>query len=78
MGRAMRMMIRMTPTNDLLELLSRAAKLAADQGLDNEAFMGAAWTAVLDAHPGMREALADKELRKQLKTWRKQGLIGQA
>jgi hypothetical protein len=74
----MRIVTRMTPTNDLLELLSRAAKLAADRGLDSEAFMSAAWAAVLDAHPGMREALADKELRKQLKAWRKQGLIGQA
>ena len=74
----MRILVCMTPTNDFLELLSRAAKLAADQGLDNEAFMSAAWNAVLDAHPGMREALADKELRKQLRTWRKQGLIGQA
>jgi hypothetical protein len=68
----------MTPTTDLLELLSRAAKLAADKGLDNETFMSLAWQAVLDAHPGMREALADKELRKQLRAWRKQGLIGQA
>jgi len=74
----MRMMIRMTPTTDLLALLARAAKLAADQGVDNEAFMSAAWNAVLDAHPGMRQALADKQLRKQLKAWRKQGLIGQA
>lgn len=74
----MRMLIRMTPTTDLLELLSRAAKLAADTGVDNEAFMAAAWSAVLDAHPGMREALADKQLRKQLRAWRKQGLIGQA
>ena len=74
----MRMMVLMTPTTDLLELLSRAAKLAADKGVDNEAFMAAAWNAVLDAHPGMREALADRELRKQLRAWRKQGLIGQA
>ena len=78
MSPAMRMLIRMTPTTDLVELLSRAAKLAADKGIDNEAFMAAAWNAVLDAHPGMREALADKELRKQLRAWRKQGLIGQA
>jgi hypothetical protein len=68
----------MHPTNSVLGLLARAAQMAADEGLDNETFMSAAWKAVLDAHPGMREALADKELRKQLRTWRKQGLIGQA
>jgi hypothetical protein len=40
--------------------------------------MSAAWNAILDAHPGMREQLAEKELRGQLKKLRKQGLIGLA
>ena len=68
----------MSPTNPVLDLLARAAELAAAEGFDTDAFMSAAWNAVLDAHPGMREALADKELRTQLKKLRKQGLIGQA
>lgn len=68
----------MTTTNSVLEMLARAAELAAKEGMDNEAFMGAAWNAVLDAHPGMREAIADKELRSQLRKWRKQGLIAEA
>ena len=40
--------------------------------------MSAAWNALLAAHPGMREELADKELRTQLKKLRKQGLVGMA
>lgn len=40
--------------------------------------MNAAWTAVLDANPGMRDQLAEKELKTHLKKLRKQGLIGLA
>jgi hypothetical protein len=64
--------------HELVSLLERAAELAADHGLDNDTFMTAAWNACLDAHPGMRERLVDKELRAQLKKLRKRGLIGQA
>lgn len=72
------LLVRMTPTNPVLEMLARAAKVAADDGLDTDAFMSAAWNACLDARPGMREELADRELRTQLKKLRKQGLIGLA
>jgi hypothetical protein len=40
--------------------------------------MSAAWNAVLDANPGRREKLIDKELRQQLKRLRRQGLMPQA
>jgi hypothetical protein len=40
--------------------------------------MQAAWAACLDASPGLREELADKELRSQLKKLRKRGLIASA
>lgn len=65
-------------TTELERLLARAAELAADQDVDSAEFMAAAWNACLEAHPGMREELADKELRTQLKKLRKQGLIGLA
>lgn len=73
-------MAQTTPqlTTELESLLARAAELAAKHKLDSAEFMSAAWNAVLDAHPGMREELADKELRSQLKKLRKQGLIGVA
>lgn len=70
-------MAQTTPnqTTELETLLARAAELAAKAEIDSAEFMSAAWNAILDAHPGMREALADKELRTQLKKLRKQGLI---
>ncbi|HEV7556337.1 MAG TPA: hypothetical protein VGO00_12810 [Kofleriaceae bacterium] len=65
-------------SHELVSLLTRAAELAAVHDLDNDRFMAAAWNACLDAHPGMREQLVDKELRSQLKRLRKRGLVGQA
>lgn len=63
---------------EVVHLLQRAAELAADRGVDSELFMQAAWTACLDARPGLREKLEDKELRSQLKKLRKRGLVGSA
>lgn len=60
------------------QLLRRAADLAAAAGIDSDDFMQAAWNACLDARPGLREELEDKELRSQLKKLRKRGLIGRA
>jgi hypothetical protein len=40
--------------------------------------MQAAWAECLDARPGLREEIADKELRAQLKKLRKRGLIANA
>ena len=73
-------MAQTTPnqTTELETLLARAAELAAKDDIDSADFMSAAWNAILDAHPGMREELADKELRSQLKKLRKQGMIGLA
>jgi hypothetical protein len=63
---------------ELETLLARAAELSATHDIDGADFMSAAWNALLEAHPGMREELADKELRSQLKKLRKQGLVGTA
>ena len=59
-------------------LLTRAAELAAEQGIDTEVFMNSAWEACLESRPGLREKLVDKELKAQLRKLRKKGLIGQA
>ena len=70
-----------TPTTwvtELKDLLTRAASLSTKNGVATDDFMNAAWNAVLDANPGLREQLIDKELRSQLKKLRKQGLIGLA
>lgn len=63
---------------ELQKLLARAAELSVQQGLATEDFMTAAWNAHLDANPGMRDELIDRELRAQLKKLRRQGLMPQA
>lgn len=65
-------------TDQLGTLLARAAELAATNGLDSDVFLHAAWNACLDARPGLREELEDKELRSQLKKLRKRGLVATA
>jgi hypothetical protein len=67
------------PREDQIEeLLARAAKLAASYDLDADAFVQAAWQACLEARPGLREEIEDKEWRAQLKKLRKRGLVGSA
>jgi hypothetical protein len=63
---------------DVVQLLRRAAQLAAERGVESDLFMQAAWAACLDATPGLREQLEDKELRKELKKLRKRGLVAVA
>jgi hypothetical protein len=60
---------------DVEQLLREAARLATERGAPSDQFMQAAWAACLGARPGLREELADKELRAQLKKLRKRGLI---
>lgn len=64
--------------NTVEDLLARAAKLASTEGTPSEDFMAAAWDAFLTNHPGMREELADKALRSELRKLRKRGLIATA
>ena len=62
----------------LEDLLQHAAEISAQRGLDPDAFMHAAWEACLQARPGLREQLEDKELRAQLKKLRKRVLVASA
>jgi hypothetical protein len=63
---------------EALRLLCRAAQLAAEDGMESEDFMQAAWDSCLDARPGLRAELEDRELRSQLKKLRKRGLVAKA
>ena len=63
---------------DVVQLLRRAAQQSAARGVDSDLFMQAAWAACLDASPGLREQLEDKELRRELKKLRKRGLVAAA
>src|SRR5882672_9482801 len=48
--------------SEVVQLLRRAAQLSAVRGVESDLFMQAAWAACLDATPGLREQLEDKEL----------------
>lgn len=67
-----------TEWREVVQLLRQAAQLAAERGAESEPFMEAAWEAYLEARPGLREAIEDKELRSRLKKLRKRGLVGSA
>lgn len=63
---------------DIVQLLRRAAQLAAEHGAHTDLFMQAAWVACLDARPGLREELEDKELFRQIEMLRQRGLVAAA
>lgn len=63
---------------ELADALDRAAQLAAANGVEGDMFKRAAWEAYLNARPGLRQALEDKQLKAQLRKLRKRGLVGQA
>jgi hypothetical protein len=60
------------------ELLAQAAILCVAHGLDVDTFMKGAWSAYVEARPGLREHLEDLHLREQLDELRKVGRIGEA
>jgi len=68
----------MSPARELSTLLERAAAVAASMGVDLDNWMKAAWSAYVDARPGLREHLEDMQLIAQLEALRKTGRIGQA
>jgi hypothetical protein len=63
---------------ELRARLARAATVAVEHGLDNEAFLRAAFTAYLDARPGLREELEDQRFADELAELREAGRVAQA
>jgi hypothetical protein len=59
-------------------LLTQAAALCAEHGVDLDSFMKGAWSAYLEARPGMRDYLEEIQLRDQLEEIRKSGRMGEA
>jgi len=47
-------------------LLTQAAALCVEHGVDVDNFMKAAWTAYIESRPGMRDYLEELQLREQL------------
>lgn len=60
------------------QLLSHAAQLCVEQGIDLESFLKGAWSAYVEARPGMRDYLEEMQLRDQLDEIRKLGQMAQA
>lgn len=60
------------------DLLAQAAILCVEQGLDVDTFMKGAWSAYVEARPGMRDQLEEMQLRAQLDEIRKLGRMGEA
>lgn len=58
------------------ELLALAASAAGDADLDS--FMRAAWTAFVEARPGLRERLEELRFLAELETLREQGRVPEA
>ncbi|HEU4610860.1 MAG TPA: hypothetical protein VFS15_02240 [Kofleriaceae bacterium] len=70
--------VELAPLQEIAALLEQAAQLAAANGVEGGAFKRAAWSAYLDARPGLRQELEDRQLRAQLRKLRKRGLVGSA
>ena len=66
------------PQAEVGRLLAQAAALCVEQGVDVETFMKNAWSAYVEARPGMREHLEEMHLRDQLDEIRKAGRMGEA
>jgi hypothetical protein len=60
------------------QLLTQAAAICVEQGVDIDAFMKGAWSAYVESRPGMRDYLEEMQLRDQLDEIRKAGRMGQA
>lgn len=59
-------------------LLSRAAALCGEHGIDIDSFTSGAWAAYVEATPGMRDQLEELQLRKQLDELRQHGRLPSA
>ncbi len=63
---------------EVSQLLSHAADLSVQHGVDVDSFMKIAWTAYVESRPGMREHLEELQLREQLDALRKLGRLAAA
>lgn len=59
-------------------LLTQAAALCVQEGVDVDSFMKGAWSAYVEARPGMRDYLEEMQLRDQLEEIRKLGRMAEA
>ena len=63
---------------EVSQLLSQAATLCVEHGVDVDAYMSGAWAAYVEARPGMRDHLEEMHLRDQLDELRRLGRLDSA
>jgi hypothetical protein len=63
---------------EVAKLLTQAAALCAEHDVDVDGFVRGAWSAYVEARPGLREELEEIQLRDQLDEIRKAGRMGEA
>lgn len=68
----------MSSAGELTELLARAGTLAASMGVNLDSWMKQAWSAYVDAQPGLREHIEEMQLVAQLNALRESGRIAQS
>ncbi len=68
----------MNSAGELSALLARAGKLAASMGVNLDTWMKEAWSAYVDAQPGLREHIEDMQLLAQLSALRESGKMAQS
>ncbi|MDQ3337690.1 MAG: hypothetical protein M4D80_21220 [Myxococcota bacterium] len=60
------------------DLLAQAAILCVANGLDVDTFMKGAWSAYVEARPGLKDYIEEMQLRNQLEELRKLGRMAEA
>jgi len=60
------------------DLLAQAAILCVAHGLDVDTFMKGAWSAYVEARPGLKDYIEEMKLRNQLDDIRKNGRMAEA
>ena len=63
---------------EVAKLLTQAAAMCVEHGVDVDGFVRGAWSAYVEERPGMREQLEEMQLRDQLDEIRKLGRMAEA
>ena len=63
---------------EISQLLAKAAIMCVDLDIEVDTFMRGAWSAYVEARPGMRERLEELQLARHLAYMRHKGSLGAA
>ena len=66
------------PSEELVELFMRAARMATEEGLDHEDFMRGAWVSYVESRPDFRAKMMEMQMLAELADLRRRGHIPDA